>query len=248
MILAARPASSSRDPGTRCSASSRPPRLRHPHRRRVDTLARPQRVVARACRRVLCCAAPLLPASCPASAPLAAARAAAARRRAGAAPLRPLAIARQPVAGARAGRRAAGPRAGAVRAARGVPGHAARPARGRVHGDAGGPDGDRDGHPGRAPRARAGRAWKALARALLDDPALRARTRLRIAPSALRGVSVVRWLGPGTRRAFTRRPRSTRCTRRSSSSRCRPSWPPRSAGCRGRRCARRPPPTTRRRR
>jgi thiopeptide-type bacteriocin biosynthesis protein len=39
---------------------------------------------------------------------------------------------------------------------------------------------------------------EALARALLDDPDLRARTRLRIAPSALLGASVVRWLGPGT--------------------------------------------------
>jgi len=37
----------------------------------------------------------------------------------------------------------------------------------------------------------------ALARALLDDPALRARTRLRVAPSALRGAAIVRWLGPG---------------------------------------------------
>jgi thiopeptide-type bacteriocin biosynthesis protein len=37
-----------------------------------------------------------------------------------------------------------------------------------------------------------------LARALLDDPALRARTKLRVAPSALKGVGVVRWLGPGT--------------------------------------------------
>src|SRR4029079_6345141 len=37
----------------------------------------------------------------------------------------------------------------------------------------------------------------ALARALLDDPDLRARTRLRVAPSAVQGAAVVRWLGPG---------------------------------------------------
>jgi thiopeptide-type bacteriocin biosynthesis protein len=37
-----------------------------------------------------------------------------------------------------------------------------------------------------------------LARALLDDPALRSRTRLRVAPSALQGIGIVRWLGPGT--------------------------------------------------
>jgi len=38
---------------------------------------------------------------------------------------------------------------------------------------------------------------EALARALLDDPDLRARTRLRAAPSLVRGAGVVRWLGPG---------------------------------------------------
>ena len=51
------------------------------------------------------------------------------------------------------------------------------------------------------PAAHLAPGWarmEGLARALLDDPALRGRTRLRIAPSALRGVSVVRWLGPGT--------------------------------------------------
>jgi thiopeptide-type bacteriocin biosynthesis protein len=37
----------------------------------------------------------------------------------------------------------------------------------------------------------------ALARALLDDPAVRARVRLRTAPSALRGAATVHWLGPG---------------------------------------------------
>ena len=37
----------------------------------------------------------------------------------------------------------------------------------------------------------------ALARALLDDPTLRARSRLRVAPSALMGAGLVRWLGPG---------------------------------------------------
>ena len=37
-----------------------------------------------------------------------------------------------------------------------------------------------------------------IARVLLDDPALRARTRLRVAPSALRGAAMVRWLGPGS--------------------------------------------------
>ncbi len=52
------------------------------------------------------------------------------------------------------------------------------------------------------PAAHLAPGWarmEALARALLDDPELRGRTRLRIAPSALCGVSVVRWLGPGTR-------------------------------------------------
>ena len=37
----------------------------------------------------------------------------------------------------------------------------------------------------------------AFARTLLDDPTLRARSRLRVAPSALIGAGVVRWLGPG---------------------------------------------------
>jgi len=36
-----------------------------------------------------------------------------------------------------------------------------------------------------------------LARLLLDDPELRERTRLRVAPSAMRGASVIRWIGPG---------------------------------------------------
>jgi len=51
------------------------------------------------------------------------------------------------------------------------------------------------------PSAHLAPGWarmEGLARALLDDPDLRARTRLRIAPSALHSVSVVRWLGPGT--------------------------------------------------
>jgi len=51
-----------------------------------------------------------------------------------------------------------------------------------------------------APGAHLAPTWAriaALARALLDDPDLRARTRLRVAPSALCGVGVVRWLGPG---------------------------------------------------
>ncbi|HXT99879.1 MAG TPA: thiopeptide-type bacteriocin biosynthesis protein, partial [Polyangia bacterium] len=49
------------------------------------------------------------------------------------------------------------------------------------------------------PAARLGPSWEridGLARALLDDPRLRERTRLRVAPSALQGASVVRWLGP----------------------------------------------------
>ena len=57
------------------------------------------------------------------------------------------------------------------------------------------------------PRSRTGApdAWltpswtriEALARLLLDDPELRVRTRLRVAPSAMRGASVIRWIGPG---------------------------------------------------
>jgi len=52
-----------------------------------------------------------------------------------------------------------------------------------------------------APAARLAPGWArmdSLARALLDDPDLRARTRLRVAPSALQGAGVVRWIGPGT--------------------------------------------------
>jgi len=51
------------------------------------------------------------------------------------------------------------------------------------------------------PAAHLAPTWariEAFARALLDDPELRARTRLRVAPSALHGAGVVRWLGPGT--------------------------------------------------
>jgi thiopeptide-type bacteriocin biosynthesis protein len=51
-----------------------------------------------------------------------------------------------------------------------------------------------------APAAHLAPSWsriEAFARALLDDPGLRARTRLRVAPSALTGTTVVRWLGPG---------------------------------------------------
>ena len=50
------------------------------------------------------------------------------------------------------------------------------------------------------PASRLAPSWarmEGLARALLDDPDLRARTRLRAAPSAVRGAGVVRWLGPG---------------------------------------------------
>src|SRR6185295_7411511 len=50
------------------------------------------------------------------------------------------------------------------------------------------------------PAAHLSPSWSRIetfARALLDDPALRVRTRLRIAPSALVGAGVVRWLGPG---------------------------------------------------
>jgi thiopeptide-type bacteriocin biosynthesis protein len=50
------------------------------------------------------------------------------------------------------------------------------------------------------PIARLAPSWsriEAFARALLDDPAIRARTRLRAAPSALIGAATVRWLGPG---------------------------------------------------
>jgi len=50
------------------------------------------------------------------------------------------------------------------------------------------------------PAAHLAPGWsrvEGLARALLDDPALRARTRLRVAPSASIGAAVVRWLGPG---------------------------------------------------
>jgi len=50
------------------------------------------------------------------------------------------------------------------------------------------------------PAAHLAARWsriEAFVRALLDDPALRARTRLRVAPSALAGAGVVRWLGPG---------------------------------------------------
>jgi thiopeptide-type bacteriocin biosynthesis protein len=50
------------------------------------------------------------------------------------------------------------------------------------------------------PAAHLAPSWarmEALARALLDDPELRARTRLRAAPSLVRGAAVVRWLGPG---------------------------------------------------
>ena len=69
---------------------------------------------------------------------------------------------------------------------------------GRVHGDA-----RAIGRRSRRARRTAHLApsWariEAFARALLDDPELRARTRLRVAPSALRGAGVVRWLGPGT--------------------------------------------------
>src|SRR5262249_9161182 len=51
-----------------------------------------------------------------------------------------------------------------------------------------------------APAAHLTPRWsriEAFARALLDDPALRARARLRVAPSASIGAGVVRWLGPG---------------------------------------------------
>jgi thiopeptide-type bacteriocin biosynthesis protein len=51
-----------------------------------------------------------------------------------------------------------------------------------------------------APAAHLAPTWsriEAFARSLLDDPRLRARTRLRVAPSALAGATVVRWLGPG---------------------------------------------------
>ena len=61
------------------------------------------------------------------------------------------------------------------------------------------------------PAAHLAPTWariEALARALLDNPDFRARTRLRVAPSALLGASVVRWLGPGTMAADDVRARS----------------------------------------
>ncbi len=51
-----------------------------------------------------------------------------------------------------------------------------------------------------APEAWLTPSWariEELARLLLDDPELRERTRLRLAPSAMRGASVIRWIGPG---------------------------------------------------
>jgi thiopeptide-type bacteriocin biosynthesis protein len=50
------------------------------------------------------------------------------------------------------------------------------------------------------PAAHLAPSWERierLGRALLDDPGLRARTRLRVAPSALIGAGSVRWIGPG---------------------------------------------------
>jgi lantibiotic biosynthesis protein len=43
----------------------------------------------------------------------------------------------------------------------------------------------------------------ALARALLDEPAVRERVRLRVAPSAVRGAATVHWVGPGDPMAET---------------------------------------------
>ncbi|HSS37155.1 MAG TPA: lantibiotic dehydratase, partial [Polyangia bacterium] len=50
------------------------------------------------------------------------------------------------------------------------------------------------------PAAVMGPSWgrlDSLARALLDDPAVRERVAVRVAPSLLRGPGGVRWIGPG---------------------------------------------------
>jgi thiopeptide-type bacteriocin biosynthesis protein len=50
------------------------------------------------------------------------------------------------------------------------------------------------------PEAHLAPSWAtvdAAARALLDEPELRVRTALRVAPSALRGAATISWLGPG---------------------------------------------------
>ena len=73
-----------------------------------------------------------------------------------------------------------------VRAARRLPAHAARPAGGRVHGDARGSDGDRDGRTGRAPRAELGTHRSVRARPARRSRAARAHAAARRSVGAAR--------------------------------------------------------------
>ena len=122
----------------------------------------------------------------------------------------------EPVAGARDGRRPQGSRARALRPARRLPAHAARPAGGRVHGDARGSDGGRDGRTGRAPRAELGPHRSVRARAAGRSRAARANA------AARRSVGAAR-----RRRRPLARPRHGGGARRSARAERRPDRPAR---------------------